>query len=264
MIHDVIAAVFPDERLHELYRKLQSTFTVAELARYECPCLPYVGRDWGASGTKRVLYIGKNPDGWSFEGFRTLKDAVEQQASAVQLAHLIDNFVLQEWAHPGPGKHSSPFRNLLLRFTVGILTGAPALPSLEPSKLHAGRAFGSLAYSNVFKTAARCHPNKNEYAVERTMADFHLQSFNTLPEEVEHLQPDFIIFATSYDHDCYLRQIFPAMQLVPLSPELHPQHAAQLLGIYDRALVVRCRHPQGWDNQSLQTLYKAMLSRKDA
>jgi hypothetical protein len=260
MLDKMIENVFSDERLLTLYKNLKSEFTDNELRKYECLFIPYVGEDWRKTNKKRILYVGRDPDGNGKENLRKLSDTVKQQSRLEELAGITRVFVQENWAHPGPGKHHSPFRDFLLRVTWGVLAHSPQLPDLEPSKSNAETVFRSIAWTNVFKTAERSNKKNNEYFVDRKMEDFHLRRFNTLPEEINKLEPALIVFTTSWYYDDYLRKVFPSIEFRPLSPELPVKDAALVMGVCDRALVVRCRQPQGWGNQQQESLYRSILN----
>ncbi|HSW56793.1 MAG TPA: hypothetical protein VLH15_00155 [Dehalococcoidales bacterium] len=251
----MLSEIFPKERLQEFYHDLTSEFSPGELEGYECLFMPHIGHGYKAAKQK-IMFVGKDPNGHGEGNLLKLNQCIQQQSTADKLGKITERFVESDWANPGPGKHQSPFSQFLLTFTWGILNNLQDLPTLWSSKAHAEQVFDSIVWTNVLKTARRI--GENDFVVDRKFEEFHIRRFKTLPDEIKILKPDLIIFTVPWSWEKTLQRIWPDMVSRPL---LQGKDTAVLSGIYDKALVVRCRHPQGWPNAAKASFYREIVKR---
>jgi hypothetical protein len=262
MIDTCIETIFRD-RLRQLYDNLEKAKIEEKLKldKYSYPFVPYVGRNYHNASPK-VFYVGRATRGWgwdqAFTGQPTkdrLSDAVRERAPVEELAEIANSFVTKSIEERYAGRrnkytyNNAPFWHWVYKLTVSIQRDIPQLFSyfgIEENKEFSRKCFSSIVWSNIFKIS-RINDNPDE-----RMCKFLLGStFNTLEEEFNCLTPDLIVFFTADSWDCYLEDTFHRqIRKIKVTDGV-----CRLMGVYDKAIVIRAPHPQGTPRETLNHLY---------
>jgi len=258
MIDKCIRDVFTPDRLKKLYDDLEVAKREGrlDLDRYCFPFIPWVGRDY-YEAPKRILYVGKATDGWDDDvsiPYKTLlSEAVTERVSLYMLCRITENYV-EKYLVQGKETHR-PFWQLVYRLTPYILDindnyRLGRRPEYNRENLK--RCFYSIAWTNLFKIGVtRGNPN-------RQMENFLLQEFNTLPSEIECLEPDVVVLLTGESYDHHLNNVFLKSNKREISEGIAKEEIARLESDDDKAIIVRTPHPREWRKlgwRNLESLY---------
>jgi len=194
--HTVMETYFSD--------KLAKFYTVVKessirLSDYAAPCLPYVGNAFSKDGSPRILFVGKATKGWG-----RLEEAIDGKRTAADWLGDSEIFILERVLpfygrlQPGAaGYYQSSFWRRIYSLTCRVML-SQADSSYEREAHRAQGCFEAIAWTNLFKIGTYVgNPDTR-------MRELLLAHLNTLPDEIEMLQPHIVIFSTGSTYDDFL------------------------------------------------------------
>lgn len=218
---------------------------------YMKPCLPYIGKQYRRSDV-RIVFVGKAPlarnrspatDGLSFN------EAIRDSFGTV-------DWVSEHFAGRD-GYYSSFWRSIYL-LTGSLQEDRKELMDYrldEKSELKSRNCFESIAWTNIFKICMRRKESKDNNPDDR-MCKFLLEHFNTLPDEIDALKPDVIIFTTGKSYDKYLDKALRGRFQIRTRELKGLPGVSRISIIGHSTLVLRTPHFQAMSRLELKHLYR--------